>query len=137
MVIALGNRTEFVTSYLGALRAGLVAVPVNPRSATGELVRLVADCGARVVIADVASLATVRQAVEGLQDALAGADEELRRATVVPRVVVVAAPRRPGRRRTPTCSPPRAPTRRSRPTPSRWRSSSTRPVRRDARAPRC
>ena len=96
VVIALGNRTEFVTSYLGALRAGLVAVPVNPRSATGELVRLVADCGARVVIADVASLATVRQAVEGLEDALAGAGDELRRATVVPRVVVVAAPTEPG-----------------------------------------
>ena len=42
-----------MTCYLGALRAGLVAVPVNPRSATGELVRVVADCGPRVVVADV------------------------------------------------------------------------------------
>ncbi|QWZ07187.1 AMP-binding protein [Nocardioides panacis] len=98
VVIALGNRTEFVTSYLGVLRAGLVAVPVNPRSATGELVRLVADCGARVVVADAATLTTVRQAVAGLEDALVGADEELRRRTAVPRVVVVGAPTVPGER---------------------------------------
>ncbi|MEO5711043.1 MAG: AMP-binding protein [Nocardioidaceae bacterium] len=96
VVIALGNRTEFVTSYLGALRAGLVAVPVNPRSTTGELVRLAADCGARVVVADDASLATVRQAVAGLGDALVAADAELRRTRVVPRVVVVGSPTEPG-----------------------------------------
>jgi len=92
VVIALGNRTEFVTSYLGALRAGLVAVPVNPRSATGELVRLVADCNARVVVADLTTVTTVRQAVAGLEDALTGADDELRRVTAVPRIVVVSAP---------------------------------------------
>ncbi|MGZ4580742.1 MAG: AMP-binding protein, partial [Nocardioidaceae bacterium] len=45
VVIAMGNRVEFVTAYLGALRARLVAVPVNPRAATGELVRMIADCG--------------------------------------------------------------------------------------------
>jgi long-chain acyl-CoA synthetase len=96
VAIAMGNRTEFVTSYLGALRAGLVAVPVNPRSATGELVRLVADCGARVVVADPDTVTTVRQAVAGLEDALVGADDELRRRTVVPRIVVAGAPTVPG-----------------------------------------
>ena len=96
VVIALSNRIEFVTSYLGVLRAGLVAVPVNPRSATGELVRMVADCGARVVVADTGTLTTVRQAVAGLEDALVGADEELRSRTVVPRIVVVGALAVPG-----------------------------------------
>jgi long-chain acyl-CoA synthetase len=96
VALALGNRTEFVAGYLGTLRAGLVAVPVNPRSATGELVRLLADCGARVVLADRETLTTVRQAVTGLEDALVGADEELRRTTAVPRVVVVGAPTVPG-----------------------------------------
>lgn len=96
VVIALSNRVEFVTTYLGALRAGLVAVPVNPRSATGELVRMVADCGARVVVADTGTVTTVRQAVAGLEDALVGADEELRRRTVVPRIVVVGAHPVPG-----------------------------------------
>ena len=92
----MGNRVEFVTTYLGMLRAGLVAVPVNPRSATGELVRMVADCGARVVVADGDAVTTVRQAVAGLQDALVGADEELVRSTVVPRIVVAGIPAVPG-----------------------------------------
>lgn len=96
VVIALGNRNEFVATYLGALRAGLVAIPVSPRSATGELVRMLADCGARVVVTDATALTTTRQAVAGLQDALVGADEELRRTTAVPRVVVLAAPTVPG-----------------------------------------
>ncbi|HEY2636986.1 MAG TPA: AMP-binding protein, partial [Solirubrobacteraceae bacterium] len=30
VLIAMGNRIEFVTSYLGVLRAQVVAVPVNP-----------------------------------------------------------------------------------------------------------
>ena len=96
VLIALPNRIEFVTTYLGALRAGLVAVPVNPRSATGELVRLVADCGARVAIVDRSTVTAVRQAVAGVEDALVGADEELRSRTAVPRIVVVSAPTVPG-----------------------------------------
>ena len=96
VVIAVTNRVEFVTSYLGALRARMVAVPVNPRSATGELVRMIADCGARVVIADPTTVTTVRSAVAGLEDALEGADEELRARAVVPRIVVVGAPTVPG-----------------------------------------
>ncbi len=96
VVLALTNRVEFVVAYLGALRAGLVAVPVNPRAATGETVRIVADCGARLVIADLSTVGTVRQAVAGLEDALVGADEELRRRAVVPRVAVAGAPTLPG-----------------------------------------
>jgi long-chain acyl-CoA synthetase len=96
VVIAMVNRAELVATYLGALRAGLVAVPVNPRSATGELVRLLADCGARVLVADTSTLTTARQAVSGLEDALEAADDELRRTTAVPRIVVVSALPLPG-----------------------------------------
>lgn len=95
VVIALPNRRELVTTYLGALRARAVAVPVNPRSATGELVRMVADCGARLVVADMSTVTMVRSAVAGLEDALTGADEELRARTPVPRIVVVGAPSLP------------------------------------------
>ena len=96
VVVALGNRIEFVTTYLGALRAGLVVAPVDPRVPTGELVRMLADCGARVVVTDATALTTTRQAVAGLQDALVGADEELRRTTAVPRIVVLGARTVPG-----------------------------------------
>ncbi|HEX6875454.1 MAG TPA: AMP-binding protein [Nocardioidaceae bacterium] len=96
VMLDLSNRVEFVASYFGALRARLVAVPVNPRSTTGEVVRMVADSGARVVIADADTVTTVRSAVAGLEDALVGADAELRSRTTVPRVVVVGAPGLPG-----------------------------------------
>ncbi|HET6627457.1 MAG TPA: AMP-binding protein [Nocardioidaceae bacterium] len=96
VVVAVGNRVEFVTSYLGALRARMVVVPVNPRSATGELVRMIADCGARVVIADPTTVTSVRAAVAGLADALEGADDELRARSAVPRIVVAGAPTVPG-----------------------------------------
>jgi len=50
--VALQLRTghEFVLLYLGALRAGLVAVPVNPAYTAAEVEHLVADSGARLHI---------------------------------------------------------------------------------------
>ncbi len=48
----MGNRIEFVTAYLGVLRAQVVAVPVNPRATSGELARMMADSGCRLVLAD-------------------------------------------------------------------------------------
>jgi long-chain acyl-CoA synthetase len=96
VVIAMANRTEMVTTYLGVLRAGLVAVPVNPRSTTGELARLLVDCGARLVVADVGTVGTVRQAVAGIEDALVGAEPEVPHGSTVPRLVVVGGPALPG-----------------------------------------
>ena len=83
VVIALGNRIEFVTAYLGVLRAQAVAVPVNPRSAPAELARMVADCGARLLVAD-------ETTVEAVREALAGAEGR------VPQVAVVGAEPRDG-----------------------------------------
>jgi long-chain acyl-CoA synthetase len=96
VVISQVNRVELVASYLGALRARLVAVPVNPWAKTGELARMIADAGARAVVADQSTVSTVRAAVGGLEDALAAADEELRSRAVVPRIVVAGAPAVPG-----------------------------------------
>ncbi|MBS2939665.1 acyl--CoA ligase [Nocardioides sp. J2M5] len=69
VMIAMTNRIEFVTTYLGVLRAQVVAVPVNPRSVPGEVVRMVVDSGTRMVVADAGSLDVVRAAVAGLGDA--------------------------------------------------------------------
>src|SRR5690349_991906 len=66
VMIVVGNRIEFVTTYLGVLRAQVVAVPVNPRSTAGELARMVADSGSRMVVADETSLDAVRAALAEL-----------------------------------------------------------------------
>lgn len=63
VMIVVGNRLEFVITYLGVLRAQIVAVPVNPRSSVDELARMLADSGTRMVVADSQSLPAVREAV--------------------------------------------------------------------------
>lgn len=69
VLLGVGNRIEFVTTYLGVLRAQAVAVPVNPRSTVSELVRMVADSGARMVVADPDTVEPLREAVAGLDPA--------------------------------------------------------------------
>ena len=89
VALAMTNRVEFVASYLGALRGGHVAVPMNPWSATGELMRMIADSGSRIVVCDDATVDSVRAAVGGLAAALDTADDRLRARTTVPKIVVV------------------------------------------------
>ena len=44
------NSIEFVITYFAALRAGFVAVPINPGSSPAELTQIVADSGLRVLL---------------------------------------------------------------------------------------
>src|ERR1700709_897404 len=60
VLIAMGNRIEFVTSYLGALRA-----------------RMIAGSGSRLVLAGGETIATVRDAVLLVRAARAGDTDEL------------------------------------------------------------
>ena len=92
------NGIDFVVCYLASLRCGLVVVPVKPRSATGEVVRVLADARCRLVVADAATGPTVRAAVGGLVDALAASSESVRASTPVPQLVVTAGPVLPGER---------------------------------------
>jgi long-chain acyl-CoA synthetase len=80
VMVVVGNRLEFVTTYLAVLRAQVVAVPVNPRSTPGELARMVADSGSRLVVVDETALDVVRSALGEL-----GPD------VVAPTVVVTGA----------------------------------------------
>jgi len=93
VLIALGNRLEFVTAYLGVLRAQAVAVPVNPTSTSGELARMVADSGSRLAVADATTLAAVRDAVDVVARARSGVqvdfDYDLVERAVPTRVVVM------------------------------------------------
>ncbi|MEH0842713.1 AMP-binding protein [Micromonospora sp. CPCC 205711] len=61
VAIALPNSPDFVVGYLAALRAGLVAVPVNPGLTARELRHVLTDSGARVLICTTA----VRDRVAG------------------------------------------------------------------------
>jgi long-chain acyl-CoA synthetase len=95
VMLALGNRIEFITAYLAVLRAQVVVVPVNPRATAGEVARMVADSGTRLVVCDEDTIGVVRQAVAVVAAALAGEDNELDADLVArahePRVVVIGA----------------------------------------------
>jgi long-chain acyl-CoA synthetase len=95
VALALGTTTEFVEAYLGTLRAGCVAVPVNTGLTAGEVARVLADSGSRLVVAAGAALDAVRQGVAGLADALTDAPPDLAR-TEVPGLVVTGASVLPG-----------------------------------------
>ena len=104
VMIAMGNRIEFVSSYLAVLRTQAVAVPVNPSSTAGELARMIADSGARLAIADPDTIDEVRAAVTLLEqevdaDRPVGSIEaDLMARVVKPRVVVVGGTLQPGER---------------------------------------
>jgi long-chain acyl-CoA synthetase len=77
------------------LRAQVVAVPANPRATPGELARMAADSGSRIVLADEETIGPVRDAVALVRAALAGETDELDADLVSrafgPRVYVVGA----------------------------------------------
>lgn len=51
VLLALPNTPEFAAAYFGTLRAGLVAVPVNPEGTPDELGHQITDSAARAVLA--------------------------------------------------------------------------------------
>jgi long-chain acyl-CoA synthetase len=52
VAVVLGNTVACAVTYFGVLRAGLVAVPLNPGYTADELEYALADSGAAVVVAD-------------------------------------------------------------------------------------
>ncbi|MDT7791691.1 MAG: fatty-acyl-CoA synthase, partial [Mycobacterium sp.] len=83
VLILMLNRTEFIESFLAANRLGAIAVPVNFRMTPPEIVFLVSDCQARVMITE-AVLANVATSVCGIEPTLetvvvagAGTDDDV------------------------------------------------------------
>jgi len=71
--LLLGNRPEFVIAYFGALRAGLVAVPLNPGFTPPEISRLIDHSGTSLLVTDRETVSAARQAgTAGLQVVVAG-----------------------------------------------------------------
>jgi long-chain acyl-CoA synthetase len=68
VALSLANTLDFPVAYFAVLRAGLVAVPLNPGYTAPELRHVLADCGAAVLVAG----DDVRERVAGLRDELPG-----------------------------------------------------------------
>jgi long-chain acyl-CoA synthetase len=60
VAMVLGNTVDFAVTYFAVLRAGLVAVPLNPGYTTDELTFALTDCGAVRVVAEDAVLGRLR-----------------------------------------------------------------------------
>jgi long-chain acyl-CoA synthetase len=79
--IACGNNWYFAVTYLAALSAGLVTVPLNPNAPTPELERELATIGARAIVLTPAAKAAVagidRTRVPSLDFVIASAGVEI------------------------------------------------------------
>jgi non-ribosomal peptide synthetase component F len=60
------NRVELVESCLAIVRAGAVAVCLNPRAGDDELAYTIDDCGATVLITDTAALERVQRSLSSI-----------------------------------------------------------------------
>jgi long-chain acyl-CoA synthetase len=63
VAIVMANRVDLPVAYFGILRGGMVAVPMNPRSTTREIGRMLDDAKVKVVLCDEAGAAQVREAL--------------------------------------------------------------------------
>ena len=80
VALSLSNTVGFVTAYFGALRAGLVVVPLNTGYTAPEVAGLLGDAGAKVVLCEDATMPVVEEAVAGTHRAVvdpAGLDSVL------------------------------------------------------------
>lgn len=65
VVIFLKNRFEYPALLLGAMRAGLVAVPVNAKLHPSEVAYICKDSEPRIVIAEASAIAAIRAETAG------------------------------------------------------------------------
>lgn len=64
LFVCIGNRVEFLEVFFGAMRAGVVPVPGNPRLGREALGYILADAGCRAAVVDTDALPDAAAAVE-------------------------------------------------------------------------
>jgi long-chain acyl-CoA synthetase len=67
VAVHLGNTPDFPVVYFGALRAGLVALPVNTGYTAAEITHVLSDSGARAIVTG-ATTAAVVQSLESMPE---------------------------------------------------------------------
>jgi benzoate-CoA ligase family protein len=68
VMLVMSDEIPMLTGILGAFRAGLVAVPVSTMFTGGELAKIMADSGARVVLVSPEFAGTVTEAITASPD---------------------------------------------------------------------
>ncbi|MCX6460302.1 MAG: AMP-binding protein [Actinobacteria bacterium] len=63
IALITANRTELIVAHLGALRAGLISVPINPVLTAHELAQRTHDTSPELIICDASSEVAVREAL--------------------------------------------------------------------------
>ncbi len=91
VALSLFNGIEFTVSYLATVRAGLVAVPVDPEAPLSDLARILSQSGARICVCEAATAPTVRAAVERIRFS-AGGHSDSGSESAVPLIVVDGSP---------------------------------------------
>ncbi len=74
VALLAGNVPEFVYGLYGAMRAGATACPLNVMLTPGEVVHILADCGAKAAITELEALPgllSIRERLEELQTVIA------------------------------------------------------------------
>ena len=71
VAIVSANRAELVSAYLGAMRAGLVAVPLNHKLPRATLELVLEDCAPRLVLHDAERQEALSSQVKGVEFASA------------------------------------------------------------------
>lgn len=72
VAIVMANSIEFVSSYFGVLRAGLVAVPINTTYTSHEIAYLLEQSGASLVLSDRVREEVIREASEDVPAVVVG-----------------------------------------------------------------
>jgi benzoate-CoA ligase family protein len=74
VILSVRDRPEFVAGFWGAIKAGLVPVPVAPMLAASDLHFILTDSDARIVVSDTSSIVAARSAIEETKADLVSVD---------------------------------------------------------------
>ena len=76
LVLATRDRPEFVVTFWGAIKAGIVPVPVAPMLSASDLHFILTDSEARALVCDASSVSAARSGVDGTSAVCLLAEED-------------------------------------------------------------